>query len=111
MGKLKILPPPKVLGFLTKHREFRNNDRISPSGILMRKPTDRKYLLGAVACYCSVFKLLAHRVDLEIFSVFSLTEVLLIVQLMQSNNVPPDYMQNVRYFYVAEIVIFGILLH
>jgi len=76
----------------------------------MRKQQIAIIALSLWLTIVSVFMLLAQRVDLGIFFVLSLIGMLLIVQLMQSNYVQPGYMQNVRYFIVAEIVIFGIIV-
>ena len=55
----------------------------------------------------SIFMLLAHRIDLEIFFVLWLIGLLVIVELMDTRFSLPPYMRYLKYVIAAGILLFG----
>jgi hypothetical protein len=58
----------------------------------------------------SVFMLLAHRVDLEIFFVLWLIGILVIVELIDTRFSLPFYLRYIKYLVATGIVIFGVIV-
>ena len=76
----------------------------------MRKEQIAIITLAVWLIVISVFMLLAHSVNLEIFFILSLISILVIVYLIEPNYFQPIYQKYIRYFIAAGIVIFVVIV-
>jgi hypothetical protein len=77
---------------------------------MMRKQQSFIIVLVLWLIIVSVIMILAQRVDLEIFFVLGMIGMLVIVQLMQSDYVEPDYIKYFSYLITVGTVMFGIMI-
>ena len=76
----------------------------------MRKEQIAIIALAAWLTLLSVFMVLTQRVDLEVFFVFSLLGLLIIVELIGLTYIQPGYVRHFWYLLAAGIAIFGAIV-
>jgi antibiotic biosynthesis monooxygenase (ABM) superfamily enzyme len=76
----------------------------------MRKQQIAIIALALWLTIVSLFMFLTQGIDLGIFFVLSLIGMLVIVQILQSHYVQPDYQRYIRYLIAAGLVTFGVIV-
>jgi len=76
----------------------------------MKKRPIATILIAAWLVLIAIFMLLARRFDLEIFFVLWLIGILVIVELIETRQVRPPWLQYVKYLIAAGIILFGAIV-
>jgi hypothetical protein len=87
-----------------------NDNSVSSAGILMRKEQIAIIALAVWLTVITVFMLVAHSVNLEIFFLLSLIGFFIIVELITPKYIRPGYLRYIQYILAAGIVIFGVIV-
>lgn len=89
---------------------FRDNDRISSAGFLMKKQQIAIIALTLWLTIVSLFTLLAQPFDFKVLIVLWFMGILVIIALIEPQYVKPGYLRSIRYITAAGIVIFVVIV-
>jgi hypothetical protein len=101
---------PVSFVFLKQEHIFMDDARLSVAGIRMRKQQTAIIALTLWLTIVSLFMLLRQPIDFKVLIVLWFMGILVIMALIEPQYVKPKYLRYIRFFTVAGIVIFVVIV-